>query len=395
MSGPDDETAAENAPPPEWSAPYGQPTGQPYGQPGLQDEPPRPVMLYSPAAIQSTSRLKVLVRFILAIPCFIVLLALTIAAQLTTIASWFAALFTARVPEGMYRFVSWVTAYNTRVTAYVLLLTDTWPWVSDDTEQYPVLVRWPGSLRLNRAAVFFRIILDIPARLLTTIIGYGLAPLLLPFWVIVLVMGRVPSPMFNALALVHRYSTRYTAYIYLLTAAYPAGLFGEVSDEAGPNGQVPPEATPGAKRLLVAFCALGVIVPAAIIVIAAVSSPTVNRVQVNNKLVSAYNSLDLTPLTTCAEDTSLTCLHQVTQQNSSKLSSFADTIDSLNFPSDTKAQAASLHTTVVKLSHDYSDLSRASSAQQFQAAAAADNIAGDSREVDAEVQQLNSALRNG
>ena len=69
-----------------------------------------------------------LVKWFLAIPHFIVLFFLDIAAVVVVVIAWFAILFTGRYPEGMFDFVVGVMRWSLRVTAYAfLLVTDRYP----------------------------------------------------------------------------------------------------------------------------------------------------------------------------------------------------------------------------------------------------------------------------
>ena len=69
-----------------------------------------------------------LVKWLLAIPHYIVLLFLDIAAVVVVVIAWFAILFTGRYPEGMFDFVVGVMRWSLRVTAYAfLLVTDRYP----------------------------------------------------------------------------------------------------------------------------------------------------------------------------------------------------------------------------------------------------------------------------
>jgi hypothetical protein len=69
-----------------------------------------------------------LVKWLLAIPHYIVLFFLHIATFFVTIIAWFAILFTGRYPESMFRFVEGVIRWHNRVVAYALLLvTDRYP----------------------------------------------------------------------------------------------------------------------------------------------------------------------------------------------------------------------------------------------------------------------------
>ena len=69
-----------------------------------------------------------LVKWLLAIPHYIVLFFLWIAAFFTVIFAWFAILFTGRYPRGLFDFVVGVGRWTNRVTAYAfLLVTDEYP----------------------------------------------------------------------------------------------------------------------------------------------------------------------------------------------------------------------------------------------------------------------------
>ena len=69
-----------------------------------------------------------LVKWFLAIPHFIVLVFLCIAAVVCVIIAWFAILFTGRYPKGLFNFVLGVSRWSLRVQAYALLmLTDKYP----------------------------------------------------------------------------------------------------------------------------------------------------------------------------------------------------------------------------------------------------------------------------
>ncbi|MBT8216889.1 MAG: DUF4389 domain-containing protein [Acidimicrobiia bacterium] len=74
-----------------------------------------------------------LYKWFLAIPHYLVLAVLSIAALLAVIVAWFSILFTGRYPEGIYDFVVGVSRWGLRVTAYAfLLVTDEYPPFSLD-----------------------------------------------------------------------------------------------------------------------------------------------------------------------------------------------------------------------------------------------------------------------
>jgi len=81
-----------------------------------------------PDAERDLNRWLPLVKWLLAIPHYIVLFFLWIAAFFTVIFAWFAILFTGRYPRGLFDFVVGVGRWTNRVTAYAfLLVTDEYP----------------------------------------------------------------------------------------------------------------------------------------------------------------------------------------------------------------------------------------------------------------------------
>jgi len=74
-----------------------------------------------------------LVKWFLAIPHYIVLFFIGIAAFVCIIVAWFAILFTGRYPRGIFDFVQGVYRWGLRVTAYAfILVTDKYPPFSLD-----------------------------------------------------------------------------------------------------------------------------------------------------------------------------------------------------------------------------------------------------------------------
>jgi hypothetical protein len=203
------------------------PPYQAYPGPAPVPLAPPPVLL-AVAAPAPQRRLTVALRLILVVPQLIVLALISVAAGVVAFLGWWGALFTARLPGFAVNFLSGYVRWSARVTAYLLLLTDEYPRFSpDDDPGYPVQVTFPEPQRLNRAAVFFRIILLVPVVILSNIIDYGLPVLALVAWVITLVTGRLPASFHLAFSAVLRFQTRYYSYQLMLTPAYPGGLYGD------------------------------------------------------------------------------------------------------------------------------------------------------------------------
>lgn len=81
-----------------------------------------------PDAKQGLNRWLPLVKWFLAIPHYIVLFFLSIAAFVCVVIAWFAILFTGRYPRGLFDFVLGVGRWGNRVVGYAfVLVTDEYP----------------------------------------------------------------------------------------------------------------------------------------------------------------------------------------------------------------------------------------------------------------------------
>jgi len=81
-----------------------------------------------PDAGRELNRWLPLVKWLLAIPHYIVLFFLEIGAVVAVIVAWFAVLFTGQYPRGLFDFVAGVVRWHNRVIGYALtLVTDAYP----------------------------------------------------------------------------------------------------------------------------------------------------------------------------------------------------------------------------------------------------------------------------
>jgi hypothetical protein len=81
-----------------------------------------------PDASTDLNRWLPLVKWFLAIPHYVVLFFLSIAALFAVVGAWLAILFTGRYPRGLFRFVEGVMRWHNRVIGYAfLLVTDRYP----------------------------------------------------------------------------------------------------------------------------------------------------------------------------------------------------------------------------------------------------------------------------
>jgi Domain of unknown function (DUF4389) len=93
------------------------------------DEPQAVTLEFEyPDARNELNRWLPLVKWLLAIPHYILLVFLSLAAVVAVIVAWFAILFTGRYPRGLFHFVQGVLRWGNRVIAYAfVLVTDRYP----------------------------------------------------------------------------------------------------------------------------------------------------------------------------------------------------------------------------------------------------------------------------
>ena len=343
------------------------------------------------AAPAPQSRLTVLVRIILVIPHLIVLAVLGIAAYVVAIAGWFGALFTGRLPRFAADFLAGYLRWQTRVSAYAFLLTGDYPPFSLADADYPARVAvQPG--RLNRLAVLFRIFLLIPCGIVQAILSYGALTIFqLASWVITLITGQLPDPVYQAMAAVLRYQARTLGFAWMLTSAYPAALFG---DERGygvrPGQDVRDDPdmswrlSAAARKLIVGFLVLGVLIVGGAgtgigLSVGSTAAANVNTINATNQLVSV-----ITPVTNAVNNYSanvkackgqLACVEGVDRKVSVTFSTFGKQLAAIKMPTaKTRSLNATLIASVAHTGGLFAKLAAAPSATKYISEAGSDGL---------------------
>jgi hypothetical protein len=343
------------------------------------------------AAPARQSRLTVLVRIILVIPHLIVLAVLGIAAYVVAIAGWFGALFTGRLPRFAADFLAGYLRWQTRVSAYAFLLTGDYPPFSLADADYPARVAvQPG--RLNRLAVLFRIFLLIPCGIVQAILSYGALTIFqLASWVITLITGQLPDPVYQAMAAVLRYQARTLGFAWMLTSAYPAALFG---DERGygvrPGQDVRDDPdmswrlSAAARKLIVGFLVLGVLIVGGTgtgvgLSVGSTAAANVNTINATNQLVSV-----ITPVTNAVNNYSanvkackgqLACVQGVDRKVSATFSTFGKQLAAIKMPTaKTRSLNATLIASVAHTGGLFAKLAAAPSATKYISEAGSDGL---------------------
>jgi hypothetical protein len=173
------------------------------------------------------SRLTVFFRLLLSIPHFVWLALWTVVALAAVIVAWVAALVVGQVPDALHRFLAAYVRYVTHVRAYLFLAANPFPGFTGRAGTYPVDVEIAGPVPQSRWSILLRLILALPALLLSsTMTGtrngggtVGTAGFL--GWFASLVRGRMPSGLRGLLAYSLRYAAQTHGYLFLLTSRYP------------------------------------------------------------------------------------------------------------------------------------------------------------------------------
>jgi len=169
-----------------------------------------------------------LVNWLLAIPHYIVLYGLQIVSRAVGVISWFAIVFTGKLPEGLANVQVMYLRYSLRTYTFVGFMREEYPpfgfvtSASDPGDDPRVRVDvQPQLTDRNRATAFFRIILVIPHFVVLAVLFIASFVVTIIAFFAVLFTGRWPAGMRDFVVNVWRWGLRVNAYFLLLTDEYP------------------------------------------------------------------------------------------------------------------------------------------------------------------------------
>ncbi|TWD81759.1 uncharacterized protein DUF4389 [Kribbella amoyensis] len=192
----------------------------------------------------AVSRWLWLVKWLLAIPHYILLFFLWIGFSVLTLVAFFAVLFTGRYPRALFDFNVGVLRWTWRVGfyAYSALGTDRYPpFTLDDVPDYPARLQVEYPEQLSHGLVLVKWLLAIPHLLVIAILlgggpylttrvndtaamiqGGGLLGLLVLIAAVALLFTtRYPRDLFNLIVGFNRWVYRVAGYFFLMTDKYP------------------------------------------------------------------------------------------------------------------------------------------------------------------------------
>jgi 2-(1,2-epoxy-1,2-dihydrophenyl)acetyl-CoA isomerase len=166
-------------------------------------------------------RLTVALRWLLAVPHLLVLAGWTYVLLPVALVDWVIALVKGRPAAGLAAWLTRFLRYQTHVYAYLYLVADPYPRFRGWAGTYPIdlAVDPPGPQ--PRWKTLLRIVLVLPAYVMTTVLQYVLAIVSFLGAVYALCLGRYPRGIRDLSAYALRYTAQTWGYLLLLTDRYP------------------------------------------------------------------------------------------------------------------------------------------------------------------------------
>jgi hypothetical protein len=169
-----------------------------------------------------------LVQWLLALPHAVIVQVLGRVSQVIAVISWFAIVFTGKVPEGLVGVQMMYIRYETRTYSYIGFLREEYPPFTfattgaDPLDDPRVRVDLQPQLTdRNRVTVAFRIILMIPHVIALAVLGVAAFFVYIIALFAVLFTGRFPEGLRNFVVGVTRWYVRLSSYSLLLHDVYP------------------------------------------------------------------------------------------------------------------------------------------------------------------------------
>jgi hypothetical protein len=350
------------------------------------------------------SRFSIFFRFLLVIPFSIFAYFFGVVTAFVEIAAWFTALVLGEVPEGMHSFMSLYVQYMLELYSYGNLLTRRFPWMNQPASRGLRPTFESDRVELNRLAVFFRLILVLPAYVVSSLLTFGTSIYIFAMWIVGTIAGREPASLHQAAALSVRFQVRTMAYLMLLSPTQPfTTMFGEavaaptaVVDEDEDEDEVEAEevagdetgelsgdpfapwsVVSGARTLAQVALALGAAVIVALSLVAAMfvsnHQNDLNRVEqekavrvLNAVSYLQYNQGFLVSIGSCNELAQ--CLRGVANQSAQAQESYIATFEKTSFPSSVQSEYSAFRGDIQTIADAYASASISETADQYRAA---------------------------
>jgi hypothetical protein len=169
------------------------------------------------------SRWKIFLKWLFAIPHFIIVYLLQAVSGVLILIAFFAVLFTKKWPRGLFDFMVQIQRWTMNVTAYALtLMRDEYPPFSGDSGEYPLTLEVEYREDLSRWMIFVKWLLVLPHLIILFFLIIAAYVVVFIAWFAILFTARYPRGMFDFVAGTLRWLMRVQAYAHwLMTDKYP------------------------------------------------------------------------------------------------------------------------------------------------------------------------------
>jgi hypothetical protein len=169
------------------------------------------------------SRWKIFVKWILAIPQFIIVYLLQTVNSILVFIAFFAILFTKKWPRGLFDFSVQIQRWTLNTYAYALTLQrDEYPPFTGEAGNYALTLEVDYDVNLSRWQIFLKWLFAIPHLIILIFLGIAAYVVVIIAFFAILFTGKYPRGMFNFVVGTIRWITRVNAYAFwLMTDRYP------------------------------------------------------------------------------------------------------------------------------------------------------------------------------
>lgn len=177
-------------------------------------------------ARERVERWRPLILWLVVIPQRVVIFIYGTGLMFAMIVGWFAALFTAHLPDWLERYATGYLRYQWRVVAYLYAWSTRYPGFSlpsgdADPGGDPAVLSFHRDQRLSRVRVLFRFFMALPHFVVLYFVSIVVGVAALAAWFVVLFTGRWPEGLRSFVVGANRWSLRVSGFYYMVTDAYP------------------------------------------------------------------------------------------------------------------------------------------------------------------------------
>ena len=168
------------------------------------------------------SRFMPLIKWLILIPHYIALFFLGIGAMFVAFIAFFATLFTAKYPEGMWNYMYGVHRWALRVMAYHMFITDKYPpFTLDETPDDTIQLKAEYPERVARWRPLFAWLIAIPYAIVASLIFFVAQICSIFAFFTILFTKKIPAGLFNVIRNGFTWNLRAGFYSYWMSTEYP------------------------------------------------------------------------------------------------------------------------------------------------------------------------------